>query len=113
MSGLFVIGASNPITVSTTTVLMPWTKYVVSPGSILFYVINLDAVHTVNVTVDTTELPSFPDDDKATPLTITALRQGSVEIGQGVLRSWFRIIAATDGPSFPTALVRWGCRGWR
>lgn len=112
MIGLSSIALSAPVSVSTTTLLLPWQKTGTGPRTMLFYVINLDPTNQVTVTVDTSELPPYPDDDKATPLVIAPLRQGSAEVGPFAMRAWFRVTAVTDGPSYPTVSVRWGVNIW-
>lgn len=105
-------GSVTPTTVSTLTVLMPFTELAAELETLLFYVLNQSATETVTATLETSEDGVLADSDRTYTLTAPPSTQASQEV-QLPLRTYWRLSASTASPTFNTASVRWGVKAGR
>jgi hypothetical protein len=98
---------ATPVSVSVVTVVLPWTQMHPHWKNALLAVVNLSGTETLTVTMDVSEDGSSPDTDKQQVLTVLPGCQGSFEFDEGMLRTYVRLSANTQGPSYNPALAKW------
>lgn len=93
--------------VAALTVLKAFTNLGSGYHTLLFALQNTDASNSVDMVIETSEDGVFSDTTKWT-ISTPAQKQGSLEVGPGLLRRFWRISAVTAGP---TVAVKWAVRG--
>jgi hypothetical protein len=110
MPVLVEFGAAVPV--STVTTIMPWTR--LQADRLAFFVKNVDLAVAVTFLLDAGVLDPQTQEIYFDPRATIVIGDGpcppntpdSVEIGDLPVRPWWRLSARTQGPSWPTALVK-------
>lgn len=96
------------VSVAALTVLKAWTNLGSYYHTLLFVVQNTDATNATTVTIETSEDGVYPDANVLYTVNVPAQKQGSIEIGPGIIRRYWRVSAVTAGP---TVALKWAVRG--
>lgn len=100
---------STPQTVSTLTIVMPWTLMPDGSSDVLFAVANLSNTETVTVYLDTSEDASHPDTARQQSMDAGPSCQASFQVDRNV-RCYFRLSCQTQAPTYNAAQVKWKLR---
>lgn len=104
-------GLTGSTPVSTLTVLKAFTRLGNEYHTLLFVLVNLDVTNEVSMIVETSEDGVHADSVAVWTLNAAPGKQASFEIGPGQTRSYWRLSAQTESPSFPTVNVQWAVKG--